>query len=38
MNVLEFMEEQVQQKVQKSAISQTVWRLNKREALTASGV
>jgi len=38
MNVLEFMEEQGQQKAEKNAISQTVWRLNKREALTASGV
>jgi hypothetical protein len=38
MNVLEFMEEQGQQKAEKNAISQTVWRLNKREALTVSGV
>jgi hypothetical protein len=38
MNVLEFLEEQGQQKTEKNAISQTVWRLNKREVLTASGV
>lgn len=38
MNVLEFLEEQGQQSAEKSALSQTVWRLNKREPLTASGV
>ncbi|MFN7505435.1 MAG: hypothetical protein ACK5Q1_07725, partial [Limnobacter sp.] len=35
MNVLEFLEEQGQQKTEKNAISQTVWRLYKREVLTA---
>jgi hypothetical protein len=38
MNVLEFMEEKSQENFESTAISQTIWRLNKREAVTASGV
>lgn len=38
MNVLEFMEEKAQENFESAAISQTIWRLNKRDVVTASGV
>lgn len=38
MNVLEFQEEKLQENFQENAISQTVWRLNKRVVLPVSGV